>query len=89
LGGGDPFYIFNDMATLKEIYNELETLYEDLDGYVEEVDNADLASDVTGNALIPLSKILSAIDSILDDEAAGVYDMYGEDDLYEEEEDLW
>ena len=70
------------MTTLKEIYNELETLYEDLDGYVEEVDNANLSSDVTGNALIPLSKILTAIDSILDDEAAGVYENYGEDDYY-------
>ena len=89
MGGGDPFYIFNDMATLKEIYNELETLYDDLDDFVDNTENANLSSDVTGNALIPLSKILSAIDSILDDEAAGVYDMYGEDDLYEEEEDLW
>ena len=77
------------MATLKEIYNELEILYDDLDDFVDNTENANLASDVTGNALIPLSKILSAIDSILDDEAAGVYDMYGEDDLYEEEEDLW
>ena len=77
------------MATLKEIYNELETLYDDLDDFVDNVENANLSSDVTGNALIPLSKVLSAIDGILDDEAAGVYDMYGEDDLYEEEEDLW
>ena len=77
------------MATLKEIYNELETLYEDLDDFVDNTENANLSSDVTGNALIPLSKVLTAIDSILDDEAAGVYDMYGEDDLYEEEEDSW
>ena len=76
------------MATLKEIYNELETLYEELDDYVDNVENANLSSDVTGNALIPLSKVLTAIDSILDDEAAGVYENYTEDDLYEENEEF-
>ena len=76
------------MATLKEIYNELETLYEELDEYVDNAENANLSSDVTGNALIPLSKVLTAIDSILDDEAAGVYENYTEDDIYEREYDL-
>ena len=55
------------MATLKEIYNELETLYEELDEFVDNAENGNLSSDVTGNALIPLSKVLTAIDSILDD----------------------
>lgn len=76
------------MATLKEIYNELETLYEEMDDYVDNAENANLASDVTGNALIPLSKVITAIDSIMDDEAAGVYEMYGEDDLYQEDEEF-
>ena len=76
------------MATLKEIYNELKTLYEELDEYVDNAENSNLSSDVTGNALIPLSKVLTAIDSILDDEAAGVYENYTEDDLYEENEEF-
>ena len=76
------------MATLKEIYNELETLYEEMDDYVDNAENANLASDVTGNALIPLSKVITAIDSIMDDEAAGVYEMHGEDDLYQEDEEF-
>ena len=76
------------MATLKEIYNELETLYEELDEYIDNAENSNLSSDVTGNALIPLSKVLTAIDSILDDEAAGVYENYTEDDLYEENEEF-
>jgi len=76
------------MATLKEIYNELETLYEELDEYVDNAENGNLSSDVTGNALIPLSKVLTAIDSILDDEAAGVYENYTEDDIYEENEEF-
>ena len=76
------------MATLKEIYNELETLYEEMDDYVDNAENANLASDVTGNALIPLSKVITAIDSIMDDEAAGVYEMHGEDDLYQQDEEF-
>ena len=76
------------MATLKEIYNELETLYEELDEFVDNAENGNLSSDVTGNALIPLSKVLTEIDSILDDEVAGVYENYTEDDIYEENEEF-
>lgn len=76
------------MATLKEIYNELETLYEELGEFVDNAENGNLSSDVTGNALTPLSKVLTAIDSILDDEVAGVYENYTEDDLYEENEEF-
>ena len=76
------------MATLKEIYNELETLYEELGEFVDNAENGNLSSDVTGNALIPLSKVLTEIDSILDDEVAGVYENYTEDDLYEENEEF-
>ena len=77
------------MATLKEIYNELELIMEDIDAYVEEADNANLASDVAGNVKNPLEKILSALDGIMDDESAGVYEDYGEDEFYEEDEDSW
>ena len=59
-----------------------------MDDYVDNAENANLASDVTGNALIPLSKVITAIDSIMDDEAAGVYEMHGEDDLYQEDEEF-
>ena len=77
------------MATLKEIYNELETLYEEMDDYVDNAENANLASDVDGNVKNPLDKILSALDGIMDDESAGVYDDYGEDEFYEEDELSW
>ena len=77
------------MATLKEIYNELEMIMEDIDAYVEEADNANLASDVAGSVKNPLDKILSALDGIMDDEAAGVYEDYGEDEFYEEDESSW
>jgi len=77
------------MATLKEIYNELDLIMEDVEAYVEETDNANLASDVDGSVKNPLEKILSALDSIMDDESAGVYEDYGEDEFYEEDEDSW
>jgi len=77
------------MATLKEIYNELEMIMGDVEAYVEEADNANLASDVAGNVKNPLEKILSALDGIMDDESAGVYEDYGEDEFYEEDEDSW
>ena len=77
------------MATLKEIYNELEMIMEDIEAYVEEADNANLASDVAGSVKNPLEKILSALDGIMDDESAGVYEDYGEDEFYEEDENSW
>ena len=77
------------MATLKEIYNELEMIMEDIEAYVEEADNANLASDVAGSVKNPMEKILSALDGIMDDESAGVYEDYGEDEFYEEDEISW
>ena len=77
------------MATIKEIYNELKMIMEDVDGYVEEADNANQASDVAGSVKNPMEKLLSALDGIMDDESAGVYEDYGEDEFYEEDEDLW
>ncbi len=76
------------MATLKEIYNELEMIMEDVEAYVEEANNANLASDVAGSVKNPMEKILSALDGIMDDESAGVYEDYGEDEFYEEDEEF-
>jgi len=76
------------MATLKEIYNELEMIMEDIEAYVEEANNANLASDVAGSVKNPMEKILSALDGIMDDESAGVYEDYGEDEFYEEDEEF-
>ena len=76
------------MATIKEIYNELKMIMEDVDAYVEEADNANQVSDVAGTVQRPLEKVLSALDSIMDDEAAGVYEEYGEDEFYEENEEF-
>jgi len=77
------------MATLNEIYKQLETIMEDIEAYVEEANNANQASDVAGNVKNPLDKILSALDGIIDDESAGVYEDYGDDEIYEEDELSW
>ena len=77
------------MATLDEIYKELETIMEDVEAYVEEADNANQASDVIGSIKNPLEKILSALDGIIDDENAGVYEEPTEDEFYEEDEISW
>ena len=63
-------------------------IMEDIDAYVEEADNANLASDVAGNVKNPLDKILSALDGIMDDESAGVYENDEDEDIYEREYDL-
>ena len=76
------------MATLKEIYNELKMISEDVDAYVEEDGNANKISDVVGNVQNPLEKILSALDGIMDDESAGVYENDEDEDIYEREYDL-
>jgi len=76
------------MATLNEIYKELETIMDDIEAYVEEADNANQASDVAGNVKNPMEKILSALDTIMDDESAGVYEEYTEDEFYEEDEEF-
>ena len=77
------------MATLNEIYKELESIMEDVEAYVEESDNANQASDVAGSVKNPLEKMLSALDGRIDDEIAGVYEAYEEDEFYEEDESSW
>jgi len=62
-------------------------IMEDVDAYVEEADNANQASDVAGSVQRPLDKVLSALDSIMDDEAAGVYENDEDDEIYEREYD--
>jgi len=76
------------MATLNEIYRELESIMEDVEAYVEEADNANQASDVAGSVKNPMEKVLVALDSIMDDEIAGIYDELTEDEFYEEDEEF-
>ena len=76
------------MATLNEIYDELDRLLGDIQEYIEDSDNGNLSSDLTGNVENPLEVLLVALDNIIDDKAAGIYEERGEDDFYEEDEEF-
>ena len=75
--------------TLKEIYDELDRILDDINEYADETESGNLSSDITKDVADPLEHVLSALDTIIDDKAAGIYEDYGEDDLYEDSEDSW
>lgn len=77
------------MATLKEIYSELDRILEDINDYIEETDSGNLASDLRGDVAEPLEIVVSALDTIIDDKNTGLYEEYDEGGFYEEDEDLW
>ncbi len=76
------------MATLKEIYSELDRILEDINDYIEETDSGNLASDMQKDVEGPLESLVVALDNIIDDKNAGLYEEYEEDNFYEEDEDL-
>ena len=72
------------MATLSEIYDELDRIGDDITAYIEECDNGNLSSDLTGNVGNPMEALLVALEKIIDDKDAGVYDPR---EIYENPED--
>ena len=62
------------MATLSEIYDELDRIGEDITAYIEECDNGNLSSVLTGYVGNPMETLLVALETIIDDKDAGVYD---------------
>jgi len=76
------------MATLKEIYDELDRILDDINEYADETESGNLSSDITKDVADPLEHILSALDNIIDDKSAGIYDLDGENDFLEEDEDF-
>ena len=77
------------MATLKEIYSELDRILEDINDYMEETDSGNLSSDLQKDVAGPLESLVVALDNIIDDKNAGLYEEYENDNFYEEDEDLW
>ena len=73
------------MATLSEIYDELNRIGEDITAYIEECDNGNLSSDLPGNVGNPMEALLVALETIIDDKDAGVYDPR---EIYENPEDF-
>ena len=76
------------MATLKEIYSELDRILEDINDYIEETDSGNLASDLRGDVAGPLETLVSELDTIIDDKNAGVYEEYDGSNFYEEDEEF-
>ena len=76
------------MATLKEIYAQLDVLVTELEDIVENEANGNKASDIQKDVLDHVERAVVQLDGIIDDESAGVYEAYGEDEFYEEEEDF-
>ena len=74
--------------TLKEIYDELDRILDDINEYADETESGNLSSDITKDVADPLEHILSALDTIIDDKTDGIYDLDRENDFYGEEEDF-
>ena len=72
------------MATLREIYDELDRIGDDITAYIEECDNGNLSSDLTQDVENPMETLLVALETIIDDKDAGIYDPR---EIYENPED--
>ena len=72
------------MATLREIYDELDRIGDDITAYIEECNNGNLSSDLTQDVENPMEALLVALETIIDDKEAGVYEPR---EIYENPED--
>ena len=73
------------MATLREIYDELDRIGDDITAYIEECNNGNISSDLTQDVENPMEALLVALETIIDDKDAGVYDPR---EIYENPEDF-
>ena len=76
------------MATLKEIYAELDALIEELEQYIENEDNGNKASDIQKDVLDRLEYAASELDTIIADESDGLYEDDDENGFLGEDEDF-
>ena len=76
------------MATLNEIYDELDRILEDVQEYIEIDAGGNLSRDMQRDVENPLEALLVALDNIIDDKAAGIYEERGEDDFFIEDEEF-
>ena len=72
------------MAPLREIYDELDRIGDDITAYIEECNNGNLSSDLTQDVENPMEALLVALETIIDDKDAGIYDPR---EIYENPED--
>tara|TARA_B110000211_G_scaffold42240_1_gene43913 strand:+ start:797 stop:1027 length:231 start_codon:yes stop_codon:yes gene_type:complete len=76
------------MATLKEIYTQLNVLIEELEYIVETDDNANMASDIQKEVLNRVEYAAVQLDGIIADKDAGLYEDDTNDEFLGEEEEF-
>ena len=77
------------MATLKEIYAQLDVLVTELEDIVENETNGNKASDIQKDVLDHVERAVVQLDGIIADESDGLYEEHGEDEFLEDSEDSW
>jgi hypothetical protein len=77
------------MATLKEIYAQLDVLIEELNDIVDNAENSNKASDIQKDVLDRLEYAASELDTIIADEIDGLYEDDDENGFLGEDEERW
>ena len=77
------------MATLKEIYTQLDVLIEELNDIVDNTENSNKASDIQKDVLDRLEYAASELDTIIADESDGLYEDDDENGFLGEDEERW
>ena len=77
------------MATLKEIYAQLDVLIEELNDIVDNAENSNKASDIQKDVIDRLEYAASELDTIIADEIDGLYEDDDENGFFGEDEERW
>ena len=77
------------MATLKEIYAQLDVLIEELNDIVDNTENSNKASDIQKDVIDRLEYAASELDTIIADEIDGLYEDDDENGFLGEDEERW
>ena len=77
------------MATLKEIYTQLDVLIEELNDIVDNTENSNKASDIQKDVIDRLEYAASELDTIIADEIDGLYEDDDENGFLGEDEERW
>ena len=75
------------MATLKQIYTQLDAIIEELEYIVENGDNDNLSSDIHKLVLDRVESAAIELDGIILDKDNGLYEDDGKDDFLEDSEE--
>ncbi len=77
------------MATLKEIYAQLDVLIEELNDIVDNTENSNKASDIQKDVIDRIEYAAVQLDGIIADETDGLYEDDDENGFLGEDEERW